>query len=238
MSKLKLLSALMLFIASSVALSSCSDDEKDAPSNPSIPKTKTMTVGDTWNIGANGVSTTDNDFIVSVTNKSVAKAEHVGDCIISNGQNKCKVSVKGRTVLYKDPITQWGISKSQLISICGNDYIEQNGNIGYKNNDTTCPMVAYMFKNNALSGVGVLVSTDKSETLAKFLVERYLPVEQSGYEYYFVNNNNPSKVTTAVMLSFYNADYWMVTYVPANKSRASFYKNSAISAMLSKMISI
>lgn len=229
---------MMLFIASSVALSSCSDDEKDAPSNPSIPKTKTMTVGDTWNIGVNGVSTTDNDFIVSVTDKSVATAEHVGDCIISNGDSRCNVSVKGRISLYKDPITQWGISKSQLISICGNDYIEQNGNIGYKSNDPNCPMVAYMFKNNALNGVVVLVSTKKSEILAEFLVERYLPVEQSGYEYYFVNNNNPSKVTTVVMLSFYDADYWMVTYVSANKSRTTFYENSAINAMLSKMIGI
>lgn len=34
MRKLKLLSFLMLFIASSVALSSCSDDEKDEPDNP------------------------------------------------------------------------------------------------------------------------------------------------------------------------------------------------------------
>ena len=238
MSKLKLISFLMMFIASTITLSSCSDDGKDAPSNPSIPKTKTMTVGDTWDMGVNGISTTDNDFIVSVTDKGVAKAEHVGDCIISNGQNKCQVSVKGRIVLYKDPVTQWGISKSQLIAICGNDYIEQNGNIGYKNNDTTCPMVAYMFKNNALSCVGVLVSTDKSETLAKFLVERFLPVEQSGYEYYFVNNNNPSKVTTSVMLSFYNADYWMVTYVPANNSRAATEESSDISTVLSKMISI
>lgn len=241
MSKLKLLSLLMLFITSTIAFSSCSDDEKNSPQNPlnpTIPKTKTMTVGETWNIGESGTLSTDNDFIVSVSSKHIAKAEHIGNCIISNGANMCKVSVKGRITLYKDPITQWGISKSQLISICGSNYIEQNGIIGYKSGDPDCPMVAYGFKNNGLSSVGVLVSTDKSETLAKFLVERFLPVEQSGYEYYFVNNNNPSKVTMAVMVSFYSIDYWMVTYVPVNESRASSPEYSDISALLSKMTSI
>lgn len=235
MSKLKLLSLVMLFMASSLALSSCSDDE-DTLANPTIPTTKSMTVGEVWSIKGSGTLITDNDFIVSISENHNVKAEHIGDCIISNGDSKCKVHVNGRITLYKDPVTQWGISKSQLISICGEDYIEQNGIIGYKNNDSTCPMVAYTFKNNALNGVGVLVSTDKSETLAKFLVERYLPVEQSGYEYYFVDNNNPSKVTTAVMLSFYNVDYWMVTYVPINESRASL--DFDISAMLSKIMNI
>lgn len=238
MNKFKVLLLATLFIIPAVAFLSCSDDEKDNPANPTLPTNKTMTVGETWNISRSGTSTSDNDFIVSISGDNIAKAEHVGDCTIINGRDQCKVSVKGRISLYKDPVTQWGISKSRLISICGEDYIDQNGNIGYKSNNPACPMVAYMFKNNALNGVGVLVSTDKSDTLADFLIERYLPVEQSGYDYYFINNNNPSKATTAVMLSFYNADYWMVTYVPINASRTSSIIKSDINDMMSIITNI
>lgn len=236
MVKLKSLSLVMLFMALALSITSCSKDNDEEPI--SIPQYMTIHIGDEYNLGLFSQWTTTNDFIASVSNNGIVTGLHVGECIISDGENKCEFSIRGNILLYDEPLTDWGISKSRLISICGSNYIESKGNIGYKTNNISCPMVAYMFKNDQLSAAIVLVSTAKTSTLAEFLLERYLLVEQSGYEYYFLNGNSMSKVTMAVGLTFYNVDYWMVAYIPVNQSRAEVDNDYNMRAIVNDLMSI
>lgn len=217
---------LLLIVIGVTFLQACSN-EKEEPTNP-IPEAKSILVGSSFSLGQSGKWRTSNNFVASVDNAGNVSAEHVGECTISNGRQNCKVTVKPKSNLIKEPITEWGISKSQLISKSGSDYIKSGNSIGYKTNNSIAPITMYSFDNNdRLSSSLIIVDTNYTSDLADFLIERYQPVAVDGYDFYFTDGYTTQSITTAIGMSLYEYDknYWLVLYMPYGKSSRSTEDN-------------
>lgn len=222
MKSLKRILSLLLIFMGVALFSSCSDDKED--SAISIPTTNSIPVGSSFSFGLSGNWSSSNNFVASVDNDGNVKAEHVGECIISNGNHNCIVTVTPKSNLIKEPITEWGISKPQLISKCGTDYQESGTAIGYKTNSNIAPMIMYSFDSyNRLSSSVVMVKTAYTSELVDFLIERYRPVTMDGYDYYFVNGYSSQSISTVIGMGLYkyDKDYWMVLYMPYSSSSRS-----------------
>lgn len=223
---------LLLLVAGAMLFSACShgNDEPGVPTpthpttNSQVPTSKTISVGASFSIGT-GSWRSSNDFVASVDAGSV-KANHVGECTISNGKNTCKVTVTPNSNFITEPITEWGISKSQLIAKCGNNYKTSGKSIAYiSTSNTIAPITMYTFDDNdKLKSSVVTVKTNYTAELVEFLTERYQLIAMEGYDFYFANGNTTNNISTAVGVSKYEYDksYWLVLYIPyGNSSRCS-----------------
>ncbi len=218
----KILPLLLVFMG--VTLFTACSDEKEEPKIP-IPTAKSISVGSSFSLKVQGDWKSSNDFVASVNNEGDVKAEHVGECTISNGKNRCKVTVTPKSNFLKEPITEWGISKSQLISKCGSNYKESGNSIGYLSNSNIGQITMYTFDSNGrLSSSVVTVSIGYTSELVDFLIERYQPIHVDGYDFYFTNGYSTQSITTAVCMSLYQYDknYWAVLYMPYGSSSRSF----------------
>ncbi|MDE6651561.1 MAG: hypothetical protein K2K08_04040 [Paramuribaculum sp.] len=214
--------ALLLMVIGVTLLSACSDD-KDEP-KISIPSVKSISVGTSFSLGLSGNWRSSNDFVASVDKDGNVEAEHVGECTISNEKNSCKVTVTPKSNFIKEPVTDWGISKSQLISKCGNNYKESGNSIGYTSNSNIAPITMYTFDSSGrLSSSVITVKTTYTSDLVDFLMERYQPVAVDGYDFYFTNGYTTQSTSTVVGMSLYKYDksYWMVMYMPYGNSSRS-----------------
>lgn len=122
MSKLKLLSLMMLFIASSLTLSSCSDDKDDN----GIQITKEMIVG-TWNV----TQATENGQTIDITDgmiKIVLRDDNSYTVRFYSNRYIGTYTINGNTVIGTtlDPITEY----FRFESLNGN-----NATINYSNSD-------------------------------------------------------------------------------------------------------
>lgn len=206
-----------------VSFSSCSND-KDEP-KVSIPQDQTMTVGTTIDLKVGGSWTSSNTFVASVNNSGIVKAEHVGSCILENGKQSCRIQVSPKSKFITEPILEWGISKSEIISRCGSDYKATDNAIGYSTGIYKNPLIMYVFTNDKLSAAAILVSTNYTETLVDFLLERYAPLSQEGYDFYFANGLTLQQITTFVGLQLFSNDYWTVMYLPNKNSRSAEFND-------------
>ena len=223
---------LLLIFIGVVLLSACSD--KDEP-KIHIPTNMNLSVGSLFSVGVSGNWISSNEFVASVDKDGVIKAEHVGMCIISGEGKQCRVIVEPKSNFLNEPIIEWGISKSQLISKCGNDYKESGSAIGYITNSTIAPITMYTFDNNGkLSSSAIVVKTNYSTELVDFLTERYQPIGMDGYDFYFTNGYTPQKTSTVVGMSLYKYDknYWVVLYMPYSYSSRSSVSTDISNSLL------
>lgn len=229
------LSALLIFMCVTL-LSACSNDNDEL--GMSLPTDKSILVGSSFSFGFSGDWSSSNDFVASVDNNGNVGADHVGECTISNGKYNCRINVTPKTYFIKEPITDWEISKSQIISKCGLDYKVTGNSIGYISNSSIAPITLYTFDNNErLSSAAVVVKTDYTTDLVDFLTERYQSIGMEGYDFYFANGYTPQKISTVVGVSLYKYDknYWIVLYIPYNYSSRSLISTD-ISSILSNII--
>lgn len=232
----KFLSLLIVFIVVTI-FSACSDKENEP--TISIPTSKSITVGTSFSLGLSDNWRSSNEFVASVDGDGNVEAAHIGECTISNGKNSCKVTVTPKSTFIKEPIREWGISKSQLISKCGSDYKESGNSIGYISNSSIAPITMYTFdSNNRLSSSVIMVKTAYTSELVDFFTERYQPVSVDGYDFYFTDGYTAQTISTAVCLSLYkyNTDFWMVLYMPYGSSSRSFDRMIDLPNILSNLI--
>lgn len=228
--------AILMAVMLSLALSSCGGDDNDEPDySTSIPRTRTMYVGKSFSLGVSGKWTSSNEFVATVNSTGVVTAKHVGKCSISDGNNTCIVTVSATSTFMKEPITEWGISKSEVISRCGSDYKSSGNAIGYASGISKTPFTVYLFKDNKLSSSAILASVDYTEALVDFLAERYVYVGRDGYDYFFANGLTVQQITTGVGIQLYNDDYWMVGYFPFQSSRCETDEISDIKSVVKLM---
>lgn len=226
---------MMMLLITLFILPSCSKD--DEPSI-NIPSSISVNVGSSYNLGVDGDWSTSNDFVASVSDKGVVYGEHVGDCNITIGNKSCKVSVKGTINLYKDPIIDWGISKSEVISRWGNNYTEIGNAIGYYTDDLKAPILMYSFENGKLSNAVMTVSTDYTSTMVDFLLERYLPIGMSGYDFFFINNGTLQTSSTVIGVRLFNVNYWEIIYMPYTFTKSGEIGNSDFENDLNILMSL
>lgn len=207
--------ALVLFL--SISFFSCDSDEPKS----SIPETQNVYVGSDFNIGDKGNWVSSNEFVATVKD-GVVKGVHVGKCVISDGKQICIITVIPTSHFIEEPTIEWGMSKAQIISMYGDDYTSSGSVIGYLTDyPETTPLVMFGFINNWLSASAILVSTEYTDQMVDFLIERYQPIKMEGYDAYFVNGYTPESTTLAIKVSLLNDDYWNVIYVPYSSSRSS-----------------
>ena len=218
MTHFKLLPLMLLFIASFFT-TSCSnnDDEPDL----SIPSTQTLLVGESFNLGFEGAWTSSDEFVASVDNNGIIKANHVGKCTISYGKNSCLVKVDATSNFMEEPLCEWGMNKSTVISICGKNYQTNGNSIAYSTGVSKTPLIMYSFTNDKLIGSAIAVSTNYIESAIIFLKERYKYLGIDDGTYYFINGSTLEKSTTAISLSLLNSNYWSIVYIPSNDSRST-----------------
>lgn len=206
----------MLF-TSTVLLSGCEkDDVTTNQSRVDIPSQISVYVGETYNLGSTQSWSSSSNFVATVTGNGIITGKHVGNCSISCSAGSCNVSVKATINIFNDPITQWGITMSNVISQEGSDYtLTSSGNgLSYTTGNSIAPNIGYMFQNGGLSAVLIPVKTEYKSQVIDHLSQRYRYIGVDANVYYFANGNSASDATTAVQLSKYNSNYWQVLYMP------------------------
>ena len=209
---MKKLLIILSFVFATLTFVSCGSDKEDEPNYPN----KTMMAGETYTIpGKNGVWTSDNQLIASVSN-GIVTAERVGETTIRNGLKSFKVTVTGKYNTFKEPCLKWGASKSTVKSFMSGYTLqsEDDENIFYKGKYREA-LTGYMFRSGGLyiSTVVLFTSSVGTDELAAFLNERYVYVTQNSSEYYFAYATPDEKNVVVLQLTTISSEVvYMVSY--------------------------
>ena len=204
MKKFFLMLAVMLQL---VVISSCGSDN-DEPSQK--VNDQALNVDATYQIPGNPSGwNSDNKYIASVSDKGLVTANLMGTTRIANGKSSFKVTVKPTMTIYKEPIFEWGKSKSSVKSAMSSYSMvsETDAMVIYENVGDAW-LYSYSFKGNSLSAFMALIRvSDISKTrLTDYLMQRYVPVTYEDSNIYMMT---PDRKTAVLM----TADYMNSTLV-------------------------
>lgn len=160
-----------------------------------------------------------NPYLVDVSAEGMLRANKVGKTRVEVSSHEhvveIAVEVKGRYNVYPDPITDWGMSRSDLIEIAGEpDASPSNTVIEYHDFSDKAPSVMYLFSPegslvNSLVNVLAIYSAD----LIKHLDERFVfKSEENGLRIYR-NALQNEDATMLIGFGFFGGDYIMLSYV-------------------------
>ncbi len=167
----------------------------------------------------------ENEYHAVVDEHGLVTAMFVGetDIVLDNRSDtkRVKVIVEPKYNLFEEPITDFGITKEELISRLGEPDLETDETIGYLSSSSVAPMTMYAFQNGALNVCGVIVKSQYSGELGAFMAERYLLAGEDDGSFAFVNALDADKVTMGIMLQLYNLNYWIATYMPIDSTKST-----------------
>lgn len=227
MKKIKFWSMIMLMSVALPTMVACgSDDEEEKEQEPEEDMIDTTPIS-IFSDGTKSIAGADsivssNRFVVYTKGNEI-HGYHVGETeVLVNNKKTIQVTVLPKYSLYDDPICKWG---------CDMNYVKNNQKQGTLSSKSTTEMLVYenagaasmlmyTFKNNKLSSVGAVVSTNHTSTYASYLAERYLMVPYyEGKDTYFVGIDalEVESANTAVIMQVYNIDYLITLYTPASK---------------------
>ncbi|MBR4405635.1 MAG: Ig-like domain-containing protein [Bacteroidaceae bacterium] len=208
---------LMLAAASMLCVTSCSHTDKDVI--PNIPSEYYLRVGQTRSLEYRANWESDNPFVATIDQMGNITANKIGTARVSaKNLPTCLVKVSGYS-LYDEPIIEWGISYSQLVSRLGKPDTDDGKNIGYLTGKDAAPVVQYTLKNGGLEAVSLAVKSSYSESLAKHLTQRYQPVTIKDNYYFFIDAEKPSLAKTMIGATLYNLEYFGVVYMRYNQTK-------------------
>jgi len=221
----------VILIMAAVALmvsTGCKKDEK--PDVISLKETeKTLYFGEKYQIEATSkadiIYKVANEYHAEVSETGLVKARFVGETniLLSNGEDEktFRVIVKPESNLYPEPDLRAGMSKNEVKQKFGVPDNETEDGLAYANYSSKVPMLACIFKNNKLTGYGLMVSTVYSSELGTFLAERYVTVDLK--KLIFANGLTQETTTMGIQAQLYNTSYWMVLYAyVSGNSKSSF----------------
>lgn len=224
----KYLLVMLTIISVGVTLVSCSssDDNDDVFSisqseisftgNNNVIKLTSSAQGVSWE--------SENPYVASVSNDGSVKSVHVGETYIvahSGGKvEKCKVVVRPKYSLFMEPITEFGISKDEVIKRCGTPFSESTNELIYSN-QTNDQAIDYEFKNEKLASCTVILkATTEMPNVSNFLIERYeiVPKEFNG-KFAFINALTLKDASMLVLLTPLPSNGVVsITYIPHNRN--------------------
>ena len=197
----------------------CSKDE-DKQNSLNIPSSVSVKVDSSVNLGSVQNWTSNNTFIAEVTNEGLITGKHVGECTVSCSGASCSVTVTANNTLYTEPIIDWGISKSELISRKGQPDNENGNALVYETGNSAAPYEMYTFKNGVLESSAMVVMSSYTSSLTDHITDRYYPVYYDDDYYYFANAYALSDANLLVVLGLAdNAQYWLVMYMEHSSSK-------------------
>lgn len=120
--------------------------------------------------------------------------------------------------LYPDPVLDFGLSRAHLIERLGSPDRYINDGVVYTGFSMTAPYVMYVFERDKLSGVGVLVRSSCTKSLAAYLVERYRPVATEGEYYFFINSVSEKESSVRIAVTLNKSRFWTVMYYPGKST--------------------
>ena len=174
------------------------------------PSSVTMYYDGTNQLSAPGATswTTSNEYVATVDDNGLLKGRHIGTAEItaSNGvySDKCTVTIKPKYSLYDTPNLNWGYSMQQMKNLETHELLkEDEGGIyyNYSFGSTTC-ILSYGFKEGKLSSILIMMMPFKTTLFTNtgyYIMERYQPLYQDGYHYWFMDAMNLNDAKTAVM---------------------------------------
>lgn len=232
---------MMLAVMALPMMVACGGDDSDDGDNIDTTPISLKTDQDKTIQGADTISSL-NKFVAYGT-KNVVHGWHVGETsLLVNGKNTISITVLPQYNLYDDPICNWG---------CSMDYIKKNQKQGTINSKSTseilaydnaggATLLAYEFKNDKLTGIVAMVSTNHTSTLGKYLGERYLMTSYyKGDKEYFIGADglNEETIKTYVMLDLYNTNTWSVMYMNTeiSSTRSDIISNESNEDLIQKI---
>ena len=210
-----------------------SDDE------PSVKTNYEINCGETVEVDGDGEIKVENEYIAMSNNHKIL-GFHVGETSgVYNG--KTKVSIKVNSVVnYIDyPITEWGISQSQVQSKHKGGTLVNSTSAGLlytiKSGTKQKYEYLYVFENDKLKGASVIVPYTEASRSADWLSERYILI-MTGDEKVFSGGFDAlkpedAKTLVAVSLQNMNTSVYitsyslMIVFAPYSNTRAGSIEN-------------
>ena len=214
-----ILIATTIFTIMATFASCGSDDEEEAGLTYNDI---TITAGETHTIESGSNWQSEEPLIASISN-NIITAERIGTARIYNESASFNITVTPQYNLYNDPCMEWGASPSRVQSFMnGHEQISSKNSIVTYTGGKAAEAYAYMFENNRLTSSAVLVNAELyDESLASFLLERYVPIsiDEENYMFFFINIEQDMLVTLGLKTSGYTV-YALIMYTPYNQSDA------------------
>ena len=173
--------------------------------------------------------TSDNSLIASVDDNGLITGERVGETTIKvsgtgfNGE--CKVAIKPLYNTFVEPITTFGISKSEVKAKETRIIYQESDNLIVYTGNVFERYAVYHFENGKLSSSMIVLSTAYTTELGKYIAERYVVVSVSP-----VLALGTSK-TFAVGTSLESTSYWAVLYFPYDSTKSASIKSHTTSIL-------
>lgn len=163
----------------------------------------------------------DDEYVAKVDNGTII-GNHVGTTIVrahvNNQKGSCTVTVTPKYHTYKEPLTNWRLTKNEVISVKGTPYRTSGSKIYYQQAENI--FEAYDFENEVMINSAIILPLT-SISVADFLLERYelyYLEDRNGTDmYYFINALSFESANLIVALGVQSSQNMLVVmYAPAN----------------------
>lgn len=203
--------------------SSCSKDEKKE-SLGLLQKELTLTAGQSRQLTYDGecVWSSDEPLIAEVDEYGIVTAKRVGKTLIHAGNDLCDVTVNPKYYTYIEPITEWGITESDIKDLMKGHKVmsSTDGWVMFEGSGIITSYL-YIFENDKLSGsIAVSDILLHGEEITNFLLERYVTIDVDKEDYMITMISIDKK--TAVGVKFISSSNTvLVIYIPFQENYQS-----------------
>lgn len=217
-----LLSLSTLLIASAC---SKSEDEKSTLDKTSITLNKDKTIQLNVSTGNNSINwSCEDEYVASVSNSGLVTGNRVGKTIVTANDLKCQVIVDPIYNLYEEPVLDWNMTKSQIVSKLGTPYSSTSTTIIYETKNSKAPLIMYTFDTNGkLKGSYVTVMSNYVTECSDFLLERYAvwDISSGSNIIALFGNSLDTKKATVIVGIQVESRYIGVVYIPNNSTKSA-----------------
>lgn len=212
---------IFIFLTFLLAVVSCKKDEPVVVLTV-LDENIELYAGQTYQIaptgGSNFTYISDNNYVADVSSSGLVTANKVGRAKIlvtsSAGSVPVYLKVEAKNNLYSEPITDWNLTKNEIISRLGTPQSVTESSISYTSSNPAIILYAYSFDIlSKLKGSGVAVFSSYVDSLSEFLEERYKFYDSSGDIIMYINGNDYNSATIIVGVTVANDGSLLVAYV-------------------------
>ncbi|MGY5353390.1 hypothetical protein [Wenyingzhuangia sp. IMCC45467] len=219
---------------------SCSTEEEYIHTDITLETTKkTLYKGEKFQLKAISdlplTYQSENDFHATVSTSGLLQAEYVGktNIVISNNENtqSVNITVAPKSALYPEPLLDFTLSKTEVISLLGTPDEETETAITYNNYSEASPSITYSFNEKSIiKSVSVTVKNSYYSTLTNtHLNERYRfsnVFNDVNVGNVFEYHNSLNNITPSLVVFLYSTDSvnYIIRYIPYTESEETKLK--------------